>query len=228
MENKSKNKTVKTKPKKVLKDKFLVFEFNIDKKYFPKKKGNNSKAYNKKQSIILRQLHDLELELIFSELKIQNIFKVIFDKKRQDSRPLNTSYLTDLNREILKFNTSYENYCLRVFIYREIISSFISCFLKLEVDKYWDVMKDSKIRDYKIYPVMNRFDSGNLKEMISYRNKLTHKIEFSDEKKNKEEDKKMELLKDLKSKNFKIKKSLNDILKIKKDLEKQILTQFDK
>lgn len=219
------NKT-KILNKRKNKGKFLVFEFNIDKKYFPKTKGNNSKDYNKKQSNILKQLHDLELELIFSELKIKNLFSVLFNKKRND-RPTNMFYLYELNKEINNFNTSYENYCLRVFIYREIISSFISCFLKLEVDKYWDVKKDSRVRDLKINSIMNRFDTGDLKEMINFRNKLTHKIEFSNEKRKKDEDKKDFLLKDLKNKNSKIKKSLNNILKIKRDIEKQILAQFN-
>lgn len=219
--DKEKTKETKTKENK----KFSVFEFKIDKKYFPKNRGNHAFDHGKKQSNILRQLHDLELELIFSELKIKNIFDVLFGKTRKE-RPTNMLYIHDLNREISEFNTKYDNYCLRIFIYREIISTFTSEFLKLEVDKYWDVMRDSKVVSLKISNLLKKFDSGVLKDVISYRNKLTHKIEFSTEKQKKEQSKKEVLLKELAQKNQNVKKSLNEILKIKLELEKKLLSQF--
>ncbi len=218
---------VKGSKVKISKKKFPVFEFAIDKKYFPKNKGNLSKEYNKKQANILLQLHDLELELIFSELKIKNIFSVLFGKKRKN-RPMNMFYIQELNEDISRFNTGYENYCLRLFIYREIISSFVARFLKIQQTNFWEIIKDSKISELRIDKCLEKFDKGILKELIGYRHKITHKIEFSSEKQKKNSDKKEQLLEDLKTKNQKIKKSLNEILKIKKKIEQQVLSQYSK
>lgn len=224
---KSKAKNQKNNKKKSQKKKFPVFEFEVDKRYFPKNKGNQAREYNKKQANLLLQLHDLELELIFSELRIKNIFSVLFSKNRK-SRPMNMFYIQELNKEVSKFNTGYENYCLRLFIYREIISSFIVKLLKIKHTKFWEIIKDSKIVELKIDGCLKKFDSGILKELIAYRNKITHKIEFSTDKQKSTEDKKTLLLRDLNKKNQNIKKSLNEILKVKKKIEQQILSQYSK
>lgn len=213
------------KNSKTVSKKFPVFEFAIDRKYYPKNQGNLAREYNKKQANILWQLHDLELELVFAELRIRNIFIVIFSKQRKN-RPLNMFYIQELNRAISCFNNDYENYCLRLFIYREIIGSFVANFLKLKQEKFWDILDDSKIIELKIDSTLRKFDSGVLKELISYRHKITHKIQFSNEKGRNNGNKKEMLLSDIRKKNKDTKCSLNEILKVKKNVEQRIISQY--
>lgn len=170
---KAKKVTPKTKPIR-----FGVFELRIPKSHFPKRKNNQAKAFALKTGGVLEKLHDIELDLEFHLSNIRNAKSILFSKRRAKSRPANLRYLRNLTAEVEKFDYEYENYCLRAYVYRETIWHFVAEFLNIKYGKFFDFLKDSKIRDTGISGVLESFDKKDspLKEVIDARHRLTHKL----------------------------------------------------
>lgn len=157
---------------------FGVFELRIPKLHFPKRKNNQAKAYALKTRDVLEKLHDIELDLEFHLSNIRNAKSILFSKRRATSRPTNLRYLRNLTAEVEKFDNEYQNYCLWVYVYRETIWHFIAEFLDIKYGKFFDFVKDSKIRDTGISGVLESFDkkASPLKDVIDARHRLTHKL----------------------------------------------------
>ena len=147
-------------------------------------KNNKAKAYASKVRDIIIKLHDIEIDLEFCLMNIKNYRKILESRKRA-KRPINFTYASELNGKIRKFNDEYENYCLRVYIYRETIWNFIASFLDIKDETFFNFLKDSKVRDLKLDKVLASFDERELKGIIEFRNKITHKLPQIDSRESK-------------------------------------------
>lgn len=175
---------MKSKSLKAKKRLFKVFELEIPKKYYPKVTNNKTKEYANKARDIMLKLHDIETDL---ELCLMNIkdYKKIIDSRHKAKRPISYDSRHSLYMKIRKFNDEYENYCLRIYIYRETIWHFLADFLDVKNEGFFSFLKDSKIRDLKLDKVLSLFDKNELKEVIGFRNKITHKLPQTDLEKDK-------------------------------------------
>lgn len=219
---KTKNKTPQKALKKTKKLKYRVFELEIPKKYYPRVKGNKTNEYLLKNREILMKLHDLELDLEMLLGSIKNRKEILFsEKRRKIKRPTNLGLVSDLKKEISFFSYEYENYCLRVYIYRETIVNFISAFFGIEKNKkIYYLMDDTLIKELKIDKPLKFFIvKGVLKDIIEYRNKLTHKAEIKKGNEGKEIGR---IIKDYEEKVKLVNSSLTRIKKINDDIAKKI------
>lgn len=209
---------------KIKETSFDVFELEIPKKYYPKIKNNKSKAYATKVKDMITKLHNLEMNLEFCLLNIRD-YKKILDKRYKSERPVSLAYINDLNRKTREFHDEYENYCLRVFIYRETIWHFVAAFLDVKNDNFFfSFLKDSKIRELKLDKILYLFDEGELKKIIALRNKITHKIpEINQSKKRALDD----LIKRFEQNVKLVNKTLSDMIKINKKIV-VVLNDFKK
>ena len=204
-----KNKALKRK-----KVSFGVFELEIPKKYYPKTKNNKTKEYADKVREMMIKLHNIEIDLEFCLMNIKD-YKKILDSRRKAERPINTNYEYNLIIKIRNFNDDYENYSLRVYIYRETIWNFIANFLNIKNDKFFNFLNDSKIRDLKLDKTLSLFDKNELGNIIRFRNKITHKLP---EKGSKRDKAISDLIKRYENDIKIINKSLLDIIKINKNI----------
>ena len=208
-----------TKSFRKSRSKFRVFELKIPKQYYPKRRGNKSKEFAQKTEDVIKKLHDIELDLEFHLMNIKNSKKILFSKKRVD-RPMNLRYLYNLNKEIEELDHEYENYCLRVYIYRETIWKFMANFLDIKERYFSGFLEDSKTRKMGLDRILAPFgDNGDLKDIILYRNRITHKFE----EKNLQEKKMEELFKKLDNDTKRVNRSLNKIIKIHKNVAEKII-----
>ena len=123
--------------KKINKNKWGIFEIEIEKKYFPKTKGNKAKLYAKQIAYDMEKLHDVEIKLdinLFSSVG----YKEILMKRIKNKKPVSFLTRISLNKEIELFDYEYHNYCMRVYNYRETLRSFISEFLEIRQDNFKD------------------------------------------------------------------------------------------
>lgn len=211
----SKKKNTKSPTKKRVK--FSVFELKIPKQHYPKKQGNKSKEFAKKARKEIGKLHDIELGIEFILMNIKNSKSILFSKKRSN-RPMNKIAVNKFIVDIDTFEYEYENYCFRVYIYRETIWQFIAQFLDIKNNNFFNFLKDSKIRDIGLDKILYRFEkTKDLKDVISSRNRTIHKLTDSiEEKKLDDLLKKFDLDKKL------VNRSLDKIIKINKDITEKI------
>ena len=209
------NKEAKVKEKKENKDKekkFHPFEVKISKNRFPKRKGNKSRLYAKKVNDDIVKLHDLEMNLIILYESIRS-YKRILDKRARQKRP--TSFITRMTylKEIDSFDVEYENFCMRLYNFRETLRNFISEFLSVKAYGYQNFLDDSKIRELRIDCIFKKFGKNNLGKILGDRKNITHRITKGFES---EDNKKISVKLEQQKGNLNyVTKSVMEILKIK-------------
>lgn len=162
------------KEHKEIKNKFHIFEIKIEKNYFPKRKGNKSKSYSNKIVVDLVKLHDLEIKMnILSENNLT--YKKIFDKRSKQKRPISFSSRRSLFENIENFDLEYEVFSMRLYNYRETLRNFISEFLDIKAFNIKDFLEDSKIRELQLNKDFEKFNKGDIKDLINFRKDITHK-----------------------------------------------------
>ncbi|MCH7883541.1 hypothetical protein IIA95_03970 [Patescibacteria group bacterium] len=153
---------------------------DIPRKYFPRTKGNKSKEH---LSELLRTMRDL----IYTNNCVQYSGQVCSFNVRSiptsggfDPQP------EEVFRLMQEFVYHYENYCFRIFAFRERLFGFTNEILELGY-----VERDTTIKNLKIHPVvrqaklltiLDKFnDQNNLGKIIKDRHSLTHKLYYGKE-----------------------------------------------
>ncbi|MFA5047849.1 MAG: hypothetical protein WC516_02280 [Patescibacteria group bacterium] len=163
---------------------FHPFDIKISRNIFPKRKGNKSRLYAKKINDDISKLHDSEMNLIILNESIKS-YKKIFDKRAKQKRP--TSFISRITylKEIDSFDVEYENFCMRLYNFRETLRNFISEFLGIKAYGYNNFKDDSKIRELGVDKIFRKFEKNNIGQVLNDRKNITHRItkDFEDENK---------------------------------------------
>lgn len=197
-------------------NKFHIFEIKIEKNHFPKRKGNKAKSYANKIVFDLIKLHDLEIKLnILSENNLT--FKKIFDKRSKQKRPISLTSRRDLFKGIEEFDTEYEVFSMRLYNYRETLRNFVSEFLDIKSYSIKDFLEDSRIRNSGLFKEFEKFNKGDIKDLMNFRKDITHKHVDPDKISNLKEK-----LDTQKNKSNKVTNCVISLLKIQDSISKKI------
>lgn len=167
----------KTTIKKRKTSKIHVHIHEIPLRYFPRTRGNQSKKH---QAEIMRMLSSIR----YTNEQVQYTGQICqFNVRSIPTKSGFNPSFSEVFRLMQEFVYHYENYCYRVFAFREKLSLFINEILELGY-----VGRDIAIKNLKIHPMVKAaklnsligkfYDKRLLGKVIDERHKLTHKLYF--------------------------------------------------
>lgn len=165
-----------SKKKRALKPKEHVHIWDIPQKYFPRK--TKAKEYTQELLRTTRDLHYTNRQVQYSaQICAFNIKTIIHSDFQNDP--------TEVFGKIREFAYHYENYCYRVYTYREKILQFVNAILPVG---YTD--KEVRIQHLLINPIISqagilvalkKFKKNTpMSTIIGDRTKLTHRLYYED------------------------------------------------
>ncbi|MDP2647712.1 MAG: Cthe_2314 family HEPN domain-containing protein [Candidatus Yanofskybacteria bacterium] len=166
--------------KKVKHNKKHVHMQDIPLRYFPKTKGNKSRAYKDELIRMIISLRKTNQNVQYNaQVSIFNIRSITQKSGFVPSPP-------EVFRAIEDFVYHYENYCYRAFSFREKYLHFINSVLPVGYpDNQRELIRhltyNPIIKQAKLLSVVKRFDTNNaIQKVLEDRNSLTHRLYYGD------------------------------------------------